>query len=444
MTLALAKSQADDKELEQLHNTSSLKLEKVNIPGTNSYIYCDISTGKPRPYLTPAFRRKYFNKLHGLSHPGTRASARLIADRFVWPNMQKDCREWARTCLACQRSKVSRHIKSPLQPFTATSQRFHHVHIDIIGPLPHSKNFQYCLTAIDRVTRWPEAWPMVGISAEEVAEVFHREWIARFGVPSIVTTDQGRQFESSLFNRLLNICGIERVRTTSYHPQANGMVERMHRQLKASLMCHNNSWTTVLPLVLLGMRSALKEDLNTSSAELLYGEALRLPGEFVTENMQLMNSDGITDLVTHLRRHMRELKAVPARHHITPGSFVFKDLQTATHVFLRDDTVRRSLQPPYSGPHLIKQRRDKTLTLDVNGRTVTVSIDRVKPAHIEGVTPPIPRVIHNLPQPSTTAAQPLPTSTATTPILKQQPLTTPSPIFTRTGRQVRFKQILDL
>lgn len=259
---------------------SSLQLESIRIPDTELSIICDTSTGKPRPYITPSFRRTYFTKLHNLSHPGARASARLLSDRFVWPSMNKDCRNGARECEACQRSKILRHTWTPIGKFTTPTNRFRHVHIDIIGSLPLSKGNQYCLTAIDILTRWPEAWPLERITAEDVARTFITGWVARFGVPSIVTKDQGRQFESALFNALLTLCSASRNSTTSYHPCANGMVERMHRQLKAALICHGGSWCTVLPLVLLGMRASLKEDLGVSSADLVYGESLRLPGEF--------------------------------------------------------------------------------------------------------------------------------------------------------------------
>ena len=76
--------------------------------------------------------------------------------------------------------------------------------------------------------------------------------------------------------------GTTRLRTTSYHPQANGLVERFHRQLKGALKAQppSQSWTESLPLVLLGIRTAIKEDLHCIAAELVYGVTLRLPGEF--------------------------------------------------------------------------------------------------------------------------------------------------------------------
>ncbi|XP_063616095.1 uncharacterized protein LOC134789418 [Cydia splendana] len=227
-----------------------------------------------------------------------------------------------------------------------------------------------------------------------------------------------------------------------YHPQANGMVERMHRQLKAAVMCHGETWLTALPLVLLGMRTALKEDLKTSAAELLYGEPLRLPGELVVAPEKTAGSEVMMDFVTRLRNHMKGLRATPAAHHSQPSSFVFKDLNIATHVFLRDDSVRRSLQPPYTGPYLVKQRQGKTLTIDINGREATVSIDRVKPAHIDSSEPSQTSV---LPLP---AAAPAPdASPATVPIpgpTIHSPTPDPIPIVTRAGRIVKHKNRLDL
>ncbi|CAG4958293.1 unnamed protein product [Colias eurytheme] len=132
-----------------------------------------------------------------------RATVRLITERYVWPSVNKDCKEWARTCEACQRANVSRHNSAPLGDFNLPPGRCRHVHIDIIGPLTTCDGYRYCLTAIDRVTRWPEVWPMRTITADEVVETFTREWVSSFGVPSIITTDQGTQFESDLFRRLM-------------------------------------------------------------------------------------------------------------------------------------------------------------------------------------------------------------------------------------------------
>jgi cleavage and polyadenylation specificity factor subunit 1 len=95
-------------------------------------------------------------------------------------------------------------------------------------------------------------------------------WMYHFGCPQIITTDQGRQFESQIFQSLAKLCGIQLSRTTAHHPAVNGLVECFHRMLKAAIMCHaDQQWTEELPLVLFAIRMVFKDDLQASVAELV-------------------------------------------------------------------------------------------------------------------------------------------------------------------------------
>ncbi|CAH4035382.1 unnamed protein product [Pieris brassicae] len=157
-------------------------------------------------------------------------------------------------------------------------------------------------------------------------------------------------------------------------------------------MCHDNeNWHEVLPLVLLGIRSAWKEDISSSSAELLYGEGLRLPGDlFISSGTEITDH---SDFLSRLRQHISQLKPTPVMRHGKAKTFVHKDLKQATSVFLRQDAVRKSLKPPYSGPYKVLDRTDKTMRIEMDGKTTTVSIDRVKPAHILTEEEPINNTI---------------------------------------------------
>jgi hypothetical protein len=132
-----------------LASSTALRLERQQIPGTTVSIYCNTSAGKPRPYVPTSLCLQVFQSVHDLSHPGTKVTAKLVAQRFRWPGMQKDCRTWEQVCQACQRSKVSRHTVTPVGDFTLPATRF------LVGPLPTSAGYTYCLTAVDRFTRWP-------------------------------------------------------------------------------------------------------------------------------------------------------------------------------------------------------------------------------------------------------------------------------------------------
>ena len=115
---------------------------------------------------------------HGLGHPSHRATKPLINTRFIWHGMNKDVAKWCRTCKGYQTAKVSRHSRPVLGKFTEPTERFDHVHIDIVGSLPYSEDFKYLLTCVDRFTRWPEAIPLVDIKSETVADAFFSVWIA--------------------------------------------------------------------------------------------------------------------------------------------------------------------------------------------------------------------------------------------------------------------------
>ncbi|GAB1860848.1 hypothetical protein CAJAP_01927 [Camponotus japonicus] len=189
---------------------------------------------------------------------------------------------------------------------------------------------------------------------------------------------------------------------------------------------------------LLGIRSAWKEDLQATAADMVYGQSLRLPGEFLGSLHRGDNAaDNVTDFVKELRQHLRELRPTKVSCHGRGKTFVFKDLVISEEVFVRHDGLKQPLQQPYDGPYKVIKRAEKTFVVRMNGRDVTVSIDRLKPAYIMTDDPVAPQEGNN------DEVAPSPTeedAVITDPPNTQQKATQENLTkhITKSGRRVRF------
>ena len=380
----LARAQQRDPELPAVRTAATaLRWRDVDLGGTR--LLCDISGRAPRPWVPGPFRCPIYDQLHGLAHPGTRASVRLLSGRFVWHGLNREVTAWARACVACQRAKVHRHTNSGVDRIPIPDSRFETIHVDLVGPLPPLQGYTHLLTVVDRFSRWPEAIPISDMTTQGIAAVLIGSWVSRFGTPAVIISDRGPQFVSQLWTEIAQLLGVELRQTTAYHPQSNGMVERFHCQLKASLIARltGSNWANQLPWVLLGIRAAHKDDIEASPAEMVYRTKLHLPGQFQSP---ATGNPAAAPFLDDLKRAMAELRPTPTAHHQPTEprpARIPEQLRTCPMVFIRRDGHRSPLSACYDGPYRVLAREDKVFRLRLGDREDTVAIDRLKPATLE-------------------------------------------------------------
>ena len=384
---AMAREQPLDADFIRLSNDarSGLSFRRVDIG--NESILVDVSNGPARPFVPLSWRKRVFNAIHSLGHPGVDRTRQTVAAKFVWPSLRADCSKWARECLECQRAKVGRNTIPEIGQFEVQTRRFEHIHADITM-VPTSNGFPYLLTIVDRFTRWPTAIPLRNITTESVIDAFAHNWFASFGIPAHITTDRGSQFTSAVWSQLLRIWGVSHHLTTAYHPESNGLVERFHRRLKESLiaLCRDEQekWFWRLPCALLAIRTTLKPDLGASPADLVYGEGLTVPGELLGSHPaedQVVQQQRERQLA-NLRLEVERLQPTATSAHRTPSVHIPESLATATHVFVRRGGVHPPLTAPYTGPYRVASRSPSGFKVILPGRgTEMIALARLKPAH---------------------------------------------------------------
>ena len=274
-----AKFKPQDDDCIKIQDSPSLRVQHVKIPG-GMEILVDASTGRPR-ILVPADLRRVMEQVHSLEHPRICGTKRLKKKAFLWTTMSSDVKKFVEDCDSCHKSKILKHTSTQQQTFAIPTRRFSFLHLDLAGPLPEAGGVCYFLSMIDQTSHWFEIVPLQNIEAKTVCSAFINHWISRYGVPTHILTDRGLQFTSHMMQQLCKMLGIQIHHTTAYHPQANGMVERLHQMIKESLTARGGSWIKELPWTLLGLRAVPREDDGISAAERVFVGSLVLPGSLL-------------------------------------------------------------------------------------------------------------------------------------------------------------------
>lgn len=332
-------------------------------------------------------------------HPGVDRTLAVLRGSFVWPNLEKDVKEFVSKCHRCAQRKSPNSLKVPLEePYMATGP-FEQVSLDIFGPLPRSKRgHRYLLTFIDNFTRYAEAVPLYEQTAQETAVAFVETIVTRHGVPRRLLTDQGRNFVSSLFKETCRALGTKKLQTTAYHPECNGMVERLHRTITDSIAHFvrrdGRDWDRWVPYALMAYRAIPHSSTGFSPNRLLFGRELVTPfGCWLGPNQMPtpLPGDHIEQLRTRLTEAYKEALQRSEKAYNSRAAFIRarrrdRSFEVGDRVYLHVPAVKPGhcpkFQRPWTGPHRITKVLSKVnyeVELCTGGMAI-VHINRLKGA----------------------------------------------------------------
>jgi len=319
---------------------------------------------------------KLLLEAHRIGHEGIFKTYNRLKRDYYWNNMVLDVKYIVNTCKHCQLFKPQTFNSNTEHIPTKPGLPFTQVGLDIVGPLPQTKNGnQYILVLVDYLTKWVEAEPTVKIESDDIIGFLTRVF-SRHGVPEILITDNGPQFKSDKTKAFLDLYGIYVHFVSVYHPESNGMVENRNKEIGKYLriLCNKNieNWDLILPSALWALRTCKNEVTKFSSFELLYGRRDLQPFELSLNLDKKEKGESITEyLIRKFAKHYQWIHE--AINNITTANKIWEDrrnqMKRMKANYNPGDLVlirlinRRKLDPYFVGPLKIIKKEFNTVTL---------------------------------------------------------------------------------
>ena len=334
-------------------------------------------------------------------HLGIRKTLDKVSRNFYWNGIKRDVKKYVKTCPVCQKvgNPNQKITKVPLVPIPSVGEPFENVVVDVAGPLPRTKKgFEYMLTIMDRVSRYPEAIPLRKINAKVVIEALI-QFFSKFGMPRVVQTDRGTNFTSKYFQEKMKEFGIKHVTSSAYHPQSQGVVERFHQTLKTMMRkyCKSNEaeWDQSIPYLLFAIRSSVNESLGVSPFDMIFGHNVRGPLDLIREEWESANTD--TNLIDYIDKFKSKIHQTWefANSNLSKSQRVMKDtydikskqrsFQVGQRVLALIPIPGNPLTAKFSGPFSVEKKINDTTyvlaTPDRRKKYQTCHINMLKAYH---------------------------------------------------------------
>ena len=311
-----------------------------------------------------------------------------IRERFFWPGMSVDVRNYCRSCDACQKSQARGKTKDvPLEFMPRIDVPFKRIAIDLVGPLspPSEEKHTHILSIIDVATRYPEAVPMKKIDSVSVAEALFTVF-SRMGFPEEIQSDNGSQFTSEMMKEFQKLLSIKGVYISPYHSQANGVVERFHGTIKPMLRkiiaAQPRQWHRYLPALLFAVRELPNASTGFAPFELLFGRKPRGPIDLLANTWsggeEAVEAKTAYQYVVDLKNHIYETCKIAhdAVDEARKTQKMYHDKKSMPRKFVVGDqvllllpTTANKLQMQWKGPYMIAEVSKNNYKITVGNKT---------------------------------------------------------------------------
>ena len=339
-------------------------------------------------------RKEIMWETHNLAHAGIMRSLRRLRLIWYWPGITSDVRRLVNSCEICQQAKYGGLHRASIHGPLFAGRPWQKLAVDLVGPMPVTpRNNKWILVLTDHFTRWQDALPLPDATAAVIAGVLEKRVFCYFGLPEEIHSDRGSQFEGDLMAELCSLWRITKTRTTAYHPQSNGVVERNNRTMGDALrsMLLNfdgvqEDWDDLLPQLMRAFRATPHSKTGETANFLMLGRECRLPDQLVhgTHSIQLVTRTRYaTELKERLELAHELLRSQQLRSMRTPNNEEDTLFSPGELVLVERKRRRRGvnpkLQPKFEGPFMVKKAFGNG-TYKIQGRG-TVNECRLKLLH---------------------------------------------------------------
>lgn len=341
-------------------------------------------------------------------HLGPKRTGQRIRLSFYWCNVNQDVKLHCQSCELCQKkARITFRDRVPIHPIPRADQAFSHWFMDVLGPISSEKcEFNYCLVLVDSATRYPAAFPLRSITAKSICDALMSLFVY-FGVASVISSDNATNFSSRLNKEFVSRLGCSPRFSSCYHPQANGLAERMVGTVKSSLSKmasdHPKSWHKYLGFVMWALREVPNETTGVAPWLLAFGHLPRGPLAVLKETWcgerefpldlgkipvdylkELHEKLGIAKL--YAEAHTKgEQKRSTERYNLRSKDKHFSVNDKV--LILQPDSTASRLHSKWKGPaSVVEVRSPYSYVVELDGRRYRLHANQLRPFYVRAVT----------------------------------------------------------